>query len=70
MTMKIVSLMLLAVVTGCAHAIKNVSDCDQVAGEMRMECGACLIQNKAEGWLGIYEYRPDNGRDQRCVRVK
>jgi hypothetical protein len=55
---------------GCAHAIKNVSECDQVAGEKRVECGACVVQNKAQGWLGEYEYRPDAAQGQRCVRVK
>jgi hypothetical protein len=55
---------------GCAHVIRDISDCDKVAGEKRVECGACLLQNKAEGWLGIYEYRPDNADGQRCVRVK
>ncbi len=55
---------------GCAHAIKDVSDCDKVLSEQRIECGACLVQNKAEGWLGVYEYRPDAAAGQRCVRVK
>lgn len=55
---------------GCAHAIKDVSDCDQVAGEKRIECGACVVQNKAQGWLGEYEYRPDATQGERCVRVK
>lgn len=55
---------------GCAHAIKDVSDCDQVAGEKRIECGACVVQNKAQGWLGQYEYRPDAAQGERCVRVK
>jgi hypothetical protein len=43
---------------GCAHAIKDVSDCDRVSGEKRFECGACTAQNKAQGWLGEYEPRP------------
>ena len=55
---------------GCAHAIKDVSDCDRVAGEKRVECGACVVQNKAQGWLGEYEYRPDAADGQRCVRTK
>ncbi|TMA29479.1 MAG: hypothetical protein E6J78_01660 [Deltaproteobacteria bacterium] len=67
--MKIAALLLL-LLAGCAHVIKDVSDCDKVAGERRVECGACLLQNKAEGWLGVYEYRPDNADGQRCVRVK
>jgi len=54
----------------CASAIKNVSDCDRVAGEKRVECGACTVQNKAQGFLGEYEYRPDNKDGERCVRVK
>jgi len=57
--------------SGCAHVvIKDVSDCDQVQGEKRIECGACLVQNKAEGWLGTYEYRPEEPSGKRCVRVK
>ena len=55
---------------GCASAIKNVSVCDRVAGEKRVECGACTVQNKAQGFLGEYEYRPDNKDGERCVRVK
>ena len=63
--------MLLAVLAvGCAHGIKNVSDCDKVTAEKRIECGACTLQNQAQGWLGEYEYRPDNADGQRCVRVK
>jgi len=57
-------------VAGCSHAIKEVSDCDQVAGEKRIECGACVAANKAQGWLGEYEYRPDAANGQRCIRVK
>jgi hypothetical protein len=56
--------------SGCTHVIKNVSDCDQVQGEKRIECGVCLVPNKAEGWLGSYEYRPDADEGKRCVRVK
>jgi hypothetical protein len=55
---------------GCAHAIKDLSDCDRVDGEKRVECGACTLQNKAQGWIGEYEYRPDAPDGQRCVRVK
>ncbi len=64
------ALLLLFALAGCAHAIKNLSDCDQVAGDQRIACGACLLQNKAEGWLGVFEYRPDNPEGQRCLRVK
>lgn len=60
----------LAALSGCAHVVKDVSDCDSVAGEKRVECGACLVQNKAQGWLGVYEYRPDDPAGQRCRRVK
>ena len=52
------------------HAIKDLSDCDRVSGEKRVECGACTMQNKAQGWIGEYEYRPDNKDGERCVRVK
>jgi hypothetical protein len=55
----------------CAHAgIKNVSDCDQVPAEQRLACAACTVQNHAGGWIGDYEYRPDNKADDRCVRTK
>jgi uncharacterized protein YceK len=58
-------------VSGCAHvAIQKVSDCDQVQGEERVECSACLVQNEAAGWLGTYEYRPKEKAGSRCVRVK
>ncbi len=57
--------------SGCAHVvIKDASDCNQVQGEQRIECGACLVQNKAEGWLGTFEYRPEAKPGSRCVRVK
>ena len=61
---------LVLLLAGCAHAIKDVSDCDRVAGDRRLECGACTLQNKAQGWMGEYEYRPDNEDGKRCVRVK
>jgi hypothetical protein len=64
------SLFVLLLAAGCAHAIKDVSDCDKVTGERRVECSACTVQNKAQGWIGEYEYRPDNPDGQRCVRVK
>ena len=56
--------------TACTHVIKNVNDCDEVQAEKRIECGACLVANKADGWLGTYEYRPDAESGKRCVRVK
>ena len=62
--------LLLLLAAGCASAIKNVSDCDRVSGDKRVECGACTVQNKAQGWIGEYEYRPDNKDGERCVRVK
>jgi hypothetical protein len=64
------ALWLALLLCGCAHAIKDVSDCDGVSGERRVECGACTVQNKAQGWIGEYEYRPDAPDGQRCVRVK
>jgi hypothetical protein len=64
------ALSLALLLAGCAHAIKDVSDCDRVTGERRVECGACTVQNKAQGWIGEYEYRPDAPDGQRCVRVK
>jgi len=60
----------LLIAAGCAHLIKDVSDCDRVGGEKRVECGACTLQNKAQGWIGEYEYRPDAPDGERCVRVK
>ena len=63
-------LLLLLLLAGCAHAIKDVSDCDRVAGDQRIACGACTLQNKAQGWIGEFEYRPDNREGERCVRVK
>jgi hypothetical protein len=68
--MKKLACLALLLASACTHVIKNVSDCDQVQGEKRVECGACLVANKAEGWLGTYEYRPDAKPGERCVRVK
>ena len=56
--------------TACHRGIKKVSDCDQVPAEQRIACGACTIQNEAGGWIGDYEYRPDNDASDRCVRTK
>ncbi len=56
--------------SACTHVIRDVSDCRDVQGEKRIECGACLVANKADGWLGTYEYRPDAEVGKRCVRVK
>ena len=49
---------------------RKVSDCGDVQGEKRIECGACVAQNEAKGWLGTFEYRPDEKEGKRCVRVK
>jgi hypothetical protein len=58
-------------VSACAHtAITKLSDCEQVQGEKRIECGACVAPNKADGWLGTYEYRPDDPEGKRCTRTK
>ena len=67
--MKFLVLVLLA--AGCAHGIRDVSDCSKVdAVDRKAECGACTLQNKAGGALGTYEYKPDNPDGQRCVRVQ
>ena len=68
--MKKLALLLLFALAACAHTIKNLSDCDQLGGDQRLACGACLLQNKAEGWLGVWEYQPDNDAGARCVRAK
>lgn len=67
--MKWMALFLLA--AGCAHGIRNVSDCGRLdSADRKIECGACTVQNKADGILGTFEYRPDNPDGQRCVRVQ
>jgi hypothetical protein len=68
--MKKLACLALLASAGCTHVIKNVQDCDEVQGEKRIECGACLVANKADGWLGTYEYRPDAASGKRCVRVR
>ena len=66
-----IGLVLLLALAGCAHlAIRDVSECDKAPAEQRIACGACTLQNKAQGWIGVYEYRPDNREGDRCVRVK
>lgn len=68
---KLGCLSLLAAAVGCAHAgIREVGQCDQVPAEQRVACAACTVKNEAKGWIGDYEYRPDNDPDNRCVRVK
>ncbi len=58
-------------VAGCAHAgIRKVSDCGEVQGEQRIECGACTARNEAQGWLGTWAYFPDDKPGDRCKRVK
>jgi hypothetical protein len=65
------ALVLLLALAACAHAaIKEVSDCEKLTGEQRLACGACLLQNQAQGWLGVFEYRPDNQQGERCVKVR
>ncbi len=59
------------VAAGCAHAgIRKVSDCEQVQGEQRIECGVCVAPNEAQGWLGTHEYRPEAKPGDRCKPVK
>jgi hypothetical protein len=54
---------------GCAHRIREFNECANIqAGDRKVECGACTLQNKA-GVLGTYEYRPDGADGQRCLRV-
>ena len=55
---------------GCVHRIREFSGCADIrAGDRKVECGACTLQNKAGGALGTYEYRPNGDDGQRCVRV-
>lgn len=69
--MRKLALALLLMAAGCAHkAYREVSDCEALTGPDRVACSACTVQNKAEGWLGVYEYRPDAKEGERCVRVK
>ena len=59
---------------GCAHqrAMKDLSDCKALTAGDRLACSECTAKNIADGWLGIFEYRPDAPGDatSRCVRVK
>ncbi|HKC60133.1 MAG TPA: hypothetical protein VKB92_08610 [Myxococcales bacterium] len=65
------AILLLGVAASCAHtSIRKVGDCDQVPAEQRVACAACTVKNEAQGWIGDYEYRPDNDPSDRCVRVK
>ncbi|HYR18987.1 MAG TPA: hypothetical protein VEQ15_05805 [Myxococcales bacterium] len=64
------AMLLLGVCWSCAHtSIRQVGDCDRVPAEQRIACAACTLKNEAKGWIGDYEYRPDNDPDARCVRV-
>ena len=68
---RLLLLLPLAAAWSCAHAgIREVGQCDQVPAEQRVACAACTVKNEAKGWIGDYEYRPDNGASDRCVRVK
>jgi hypothetical protein len=68
---RLVAALVLAAAASCAHAsIKKVGDCDQVPAEQRVACAACTVKNEAQGWIGDYEYRPENDPSDRCVRVK
>jgi hypothetical protein len=69
--MTVGALALAALLGGCAHtSVKKISDCDQVVAEQRLSCAACTVKNEAQGFIGDYEYRPDNDPADRCVRVK
>ena len=66
-----VSILLPLLACSCEHTVvRKVGDCDQVPAEQRVSCAACTVQNEAQGWIGDYEYRPDNDPSDRCVRVK
>ena len=67
---KIVAAAAVLAFAACAHGIRKLSDCKEVQGERRVECGACVAQNEAQGWLGTNEYRPDAKPGERCARVK
>jgi hypothetical protein len=65
------AILLSGLVWSCVHTgIRKVGDCDQVPAEQRVACAACTVKNEAQGWIGDYEYRPDNDASDRCVRVK
>jgi hypothetical protein len=69
--MKKLALFVFVALCGCAHVYKTTSDCDGIdSGPQKLACQACTVQNKAEGWLGTWEYRPDNKEGERCVRAK
>jgi hypothetical protein len=70
-TMRAAAILALVVLASCAHtSIRDVGQCDQVAAEQRVACAACTVKNQAGGWIGDYEYRPDNDPSDRCVRTK
>jgi hypothetical protein len=69
--MRGMAMLLIGVCWSCAHtSIRQVGDCDRVPAEQRIACAACTVKNEAKGWIGEYEYRPDDAPDDRCVRVK
>jgi hypothetical protein len=67
----VAAILALGLLASCAHtSIRQVGECDQVPAEQRVACAACTVKNEAKGWIGDYEYRPDNDPSDRCVRVK
>ena len=70
-TRRAAALLAFGVLASCAHSsVREVGQCDQVPAEQRVACAACTVKNQAGGWIGDYEYRPDNDPSDRCVRVK
>lgn len=70
-TMRAAAILGLLVLASCAHtSIREVGQCDQVPAEQRVACAACTVKNQAGGWIGDYEYRPDNDPSDRCIRTK
>ena len=68
---RVVAILLPVFACSCAHTgVRKVGDCDQVPAEQRVACAACTVKNEAQGWIGDYEYRPENDPSDRCVRVK
>ena len=69
--MKKLVLVVLVALAGCAHrSYRSETECGALSGSDRLACSACVLQNEAQGWLGVYEYRPDNKDGDRCVKVK
>ena len=59
-----------SLLAGCAHSIRNVEDCKALDLVQRAACSACTLQNKADGYLGVFEYKPDNDPGNRCIKLK